>query len=93
VPVGGGAFVGPPRDGVVEIAYYTLAAHQGRGHATATAAALCAIARAAQPGIVLEAFTLPERNASTAILARLGFRQVGTAQDPDAGTVWAWRAG
>jgi len=90
--VGGGAFVGAPVDGVVEIAYFTLPEHEGRGHARATARGLVEIARATLPTVVLKAFTLPERNASTAILTKLGFRQVGIAQDPDAGTVWEWRS-
>lgn len=89
--VGGGAFVGPPQQGVVEIAYYTLKRFEGRRYASRTAAALCAVARRAQPGIVIKAYTLPERNASTRILERLGFTQVGEARDPDAGIVWEWR--
>jgi RimJ/RimL family protein N-acetyltransferase len=89
--VGGGAFVGPPQQGVVEIAYYTLKQFEGRRYASRTAAALVAIARGAQPGIVLKAYTLPQRNASTRILERLGFTQVGEASDPDAGIVWEWR--
>jgi RimJ/RimL family protein N-acetyltransferase len=91
--VGGGAFVGPPREGRVEIAYFTLPGLEGRGYATGTATALCRIARAADPNLLLTAFTLPETNASTAILARLGFRVFGTAVDPDAGEVWEWRMG
>lgn len=87
--VGGGAFVGPPRGGVVEIAYYTLPANAGRGHATRTARALVEIAHAA--GCTAIAHTLMEDNASTRILRRLGFTIDGTAQDDEAGTVWRWR--
>lgn len=90
--VGGGAFVGPPRENRVEIAYYTLKEFEGRGYATQTAAGLVAIARQTQPGIVIKAFTLPQRNASTRILERLGFGLFGSAHDPDAGDVWEWRA-
>ena len=90
--VGGGAYVGPPRENRVEIAYYTLKEFEGRGFATQTAARLVAIARRASPGIVIVAFTLPEQNASTRILQRLGFEHVGYASDPDAGDVWEWRA-
>src|SRR6185312_14127614 len=43
--VGGGAFVGAPRDGVVEIAYFTLPEFMGRGYATLTARHLVGIAR------------------------------------------------
>ena len=89
--VGGGAFVGAPKDNCVEIAYYTVKELEGRGYAGKTAAALVDIARKAASEIALVAHTLPEQNASTAILAKLGFTQTGTAEDPDAGTVWEWR--
>lgn len=92
VAVGGGAFVGAPRDGVVEIAYFTLPEFERRGFAHATASQLCQIARAALPGVVLSAFTLPELNPSSRILAKLGFVCVGIAHDDDAGEVWEWRA-
>ena len=36
--VGGGAFVGPPRDNRVEIAYFTLKEFEGLHYATRTAA-------------------------------------------------------
>ena len=34
--VGGGAFVGPPKEGYVEIAYFTLVSEQGHGYASRT---------------------------------------------------------
>jgi [ribosomal protein S5]-alanine N-acetyltransferase len=89
--VGGGAFVGPPRENRVEIAYFTLPEFEGLRYATRTAAELVAIARNSDPGIVISAFTLRESNASTKILQRLGLRLFGDAQDPDAGAVWEWR--
>lgn len=91
VAVGGGAFVGAPRDGVVEIAYFTLPGFEGRGFAYSTATQLCQIARTTLPDVTLSAFTLPELNASSRILAKLGFLQFGTAHDDDAGEVWEWR--
>jgi [ribosomal protein S5]-alanine N-acetyltransferase len=91
--VGGGAFVGPPRENCVEIAYFTLKELEGRGYATRTAAELVRIARAADPHIIISALTLPELNASAKILTRLGFSVVGKVQDPDAGEVWQWRTG
>jgi [ribosomal protein S5]-alanine N-acetyltransferase len=90
--VGGGAFVGPPRENRVEIAYFTLVELQGLGYATRTAAELIAIARNADPGILICAFTLREPNASTRILRRLGLKVFGEARDPDAGDVWEWRS-
>jgi RimJ/RimL family protein N-acetyltransferase len=91
-PVGGGAFVGAPREGVVEIAYFTLAEFMNRGYATQTATHLVAIARRTVPGITVKAFTLPQAGASTKVLERLGFKVVGHANDVDAGEVWEWRA-
>ena len=90
--VGGGAFVGPPQDSFVEIAYYTLKDHEGLGYASGTAALLVDIARGHDPDIKLRAFTLKEQNASTKILSNLGFRVAGIAQDVDAGEVLEWRA-
>ena len=89
--VGGGAFVGPPRENRVEIAYFTVEELEGLGYATRTATELVAIARKADPGIIITAFTLRESNASTKILQRLGLRLFGDAKDPDAGDVWEWR--
>jgi RimJ/RimL family protein N-acetyltransferase len=88
--VGGGAFKGPPRNGRVEIAYFTLEAERGRGWAGHTAAGLVALARQADPTLIVSAETLPEANASTRILERLGFVRTGLAQDADAGEVWHW---
>ncbi len=90
--VGGGAFVGAPRDNCVEIAYFTVSGKEGQGYATRTVAGLIDIARRTEPLILLKAYTLPEENASTSILRRFGFRVVGDAHDADAGTVWEWRA-
>jgi ribosomal-protein-alanine N-acetyltransferase len=90
--VGGGAFVGPPKDGYVEIAYFTLKEEQGQRYASQTASGLVEIARAHDPSIKLKAFTLKEENPSTRILRRLGFSFAGIAQDADAGEVWEWRA-
>ena len=89
--VGGGAFVGAPRENRVEIAYFTLKELEGLGYATRTATELVSIARKANPGIIITAFTLREPNASTKILQRLGLKLFGDAHDPDAGDVWEWR--
>jgi len=90
--VGGGAFVGPPKDGFVELAYFTLENEQGKGYATQTAASLMELARTTDPRIGLKAFTLKEENPSTRVLKRLGFSIIGVAEDADAGEVWEWRA-
>ena len=85
------AFVEPPRDGAVEIAYGTAPAHQRRGIATAMAGWL--IARAfAEKGIeAVVANTAPEFNASTRILVRHGFVRDGVVQDHEIGEAWHWK--
>ncbi len=88
--VGGCAFVGPPADNRVEIAYYTAPDHQGKGYATAAAQCLVAIARDAAPGIQLTAKTEPRRNPSTRILTGLGFAHVGSTVDDEIGEAWLW---
>ena len=81
---------GPEADGTVEIAYHTFAAFEGRGFATAMAREM--IDRAVRSGVVREivAHTLPEHNASTRILERVGLQRAGEARDPEVGTVWRW---
>jgi RimJ/RimL family protein N-acetyltransferase len=88
--VGCCAFKSGPRGNRVEIAYHTFAPHEGRGIATEMARMLVAIARASLPGVVVAAQTLPEENASTRILTKLGFARTGWADDDEAGRVWEW---
>ena len=89
--VGACGFVNAPdAAGAVEIGYGTFPPYERHGFAGASCAAL--LARAARTGQVhiVRAHTLPVPNASTRILARHGFVQVGTAEDPDEGPVWRW---
>lgn len=78
-------YKGPARE-VVEIAYGIFPPFEGRGYATAAAAAL--IARTKARTIV--AHTLPGPNASTRVLEKNGLRFVGEVQDPEDGRVWRW---
>ncbi|HWM26012.1 MAG TPA: GNAT family N-acetyltransferase [Chthoniobacterales bacterium] len=89
--VGTCAFKTGPRLGKVEIAYYTFPPFEGQGIATAMARALIEIARTADRTMELTAQTLPEPNASNAILRKLGFQFVGAVDVPDEGAVWEWR--
>ena len=89
--VGGCAFVGAPKGGLTEIAYFTLAEYEGRGFATQTVSRMVEIARQTDPRICLTAKTLPNENPSTAILRRTGFQFVGETSDDDIGLAWAWR--
>lgn len=89
--VGNLGFKGPPdADGAVEIAYGVVPAREGRGFATAAARAGLAFAREQGDVRTIRAHTLPERNASTTILAKLGFADLGPVEDPEDGTVWRW---
>lgn len=90
-PVGTCGFKSPPRDGRVEIAYFTFPEWEGRGLASAMAADLVAVARRHGSSVLVAAQTLPERNASHRILEKLGFRHVATIDHPEDGTVWEWQ--
>ena len=88
--VGTCAFRSPPRNGEVEIAYFTFPDFEGRGLATKMARHLIEIAQAAAPDITIFAFTLPEKNASNRILQKLGFGFAGETRDEDDRVVWRW---
>lgn len=89
-PVGSCGYKSKPVAGKVEIAYFTFPGHEGLGHASAMAAELIAIARGHAPSVAVTAQTLPERNASHRILEKLGFRNTGTIDHPEDGTVFEW---
>jgi [ribosomal protein S5]-alanine N-acetyltransferase len=83
------SFKGPPADGAVEIAYYTFAGFEGRGIATAMARFLLDQA-SRMPGVTkVVAHTLPENNASTHILEKLGMTLTGVGEE-DGIAVWRW---
>ena len=88
--VGTCAFKGTPRDGSVEIAYFTFPGFEGRGVGSGMAALL--VSTAAESSVVTQviAHTLPELNASGVILTRNGFTRTGDVIDPDDGLVWRW---
>jgi len=91
--VGTCAFVAPPAEGMVEIAYFTFPGGEGRGVATTMARALLDIARAAPEVRTVRAHTLPADGPSPRILEKLAFERVGDAEDADAGRVWRWERG
>ena len=88
--IGACGFKGPPTDGTVEIAYGVVPDYQGKGYATEAAQALIAYARDSGQVRTIRAHTLPEPNASTRVLAKCGFKQVGEVNDPEDGVVWRW---
>jgi RimJ/RimL family protein N-acetyltransferase len=84
-------YTGPPTaDGVVEIAYGIAPSYQGRGLATLAAAELTRRAFDDVRVRVVCAHTLPEHNASSRVLEKLGMSFVGFANDADEGQVWRW---
>ncbi len=83
------AFETPPVSREVEIAYFTFPEQEGRGIATAMAQGLIELAN--KHGVVkIKAQTLPEKNASTRILEKLGFEFSGPVIHPKDGEVWEW---
>lgn len=88
--IGTCAFKQAPIKSAVEIAYFTFPEHERQGVATAAARELIQIARQNNPRIRITAQTLPEKNASNAILVKLGFVLAGEAVDDDVGRVWEW---
>ncbi len=89
--VGTCAFKAPPFDGEVEIAYFTFPGSEGKGHATAMTCELIRIAREADPAVAIIAQTLPEENASTAVLKKNGFEFEKKFDHIEDGKVWQWR--
>ena len=88
--IGACGFKSPPQNNRVEIAYFTFPQYESRGVATRMAASLIAIAKANAPDIKVTAQTLPEENASTTILRKLGFSLTSTVEHPEDGLVWEW---
>lgn len=91
--VGTCAFKSPPKDGTVEIAYFTFPEHESRGIASKMTRQLIGIASEHAPDVQVTAHTMVDRNASHRILEKNGFIAVGTSQDDEDGTILVWRRG
>ena len=87
--VGTCSFKGPPDGGVLEIAYFTFPGFEGRGIGTEMARFLLERARTLTGITAVIAHTLPERNASTRILEKLGMSFSREDIEDDV-TVWRW---
>lgn len=89
--LGSGGFAARPVDRAVEIGYEVAPEFRGRGYGTAAARAL--VERAVASGEVdrVIAHTRPGPNASTGVLASVGFEHVADQEDPEVGTIWEWR--
>ncbi|WP_051361722.1 GNAT family N-acetyltransferase [Solimonas soli] len=91
--VGSCAFVTPPRDGVVEIAFQTFEHHEGRGVATAMVQRLLGLAYRNAPSSTVAARTPAREGAATRVLRKLDFRLRDCLRDPQDGVVWLWQRG
>lgn len=88
--VGTCAFTGEPRDGRVEIAYFTFPEFGGQGVATSMARALLEVVDGSGAQVLVFAHTLPAVNASNSVLKKLGFTFAGTVPHAEEGSVWEW---
>ncbi len=88
--LGSCGFTGQPKNGQVEIAYWTFKAFEGRGVASFACQQLIHIAHSADPKITITAKTAPEHNASTKILEKNSFRFKEVVQDEEIGDAWLW---
>ena len=91
VLVGGGGFLGPPQDGVVQLGYSVLPEFQRRGYATEMVRGLATWAFVQSGVRVIAAETEWANPASVRVLERAGFQAAGAATDP-AGTRFELRS-
>jgi [ribosomal protein S5]-alanine N-acetyltransferase len=88
--VGSCGFVGQPKYGKVEVAYWTFKDFEGQGIASFACKELVAIAYRTDPSLTITAKTAPEHNASTKILAQNNFVFTEIVQDHEIGDAWLW---
>lgn len=89
--VGCCGFTGPPKNGSVEIAYWTFKEFEGQGIASFSCRELISISKQTDPTITVTAKTAPEYNASTKILQNNGFVFFEIVQDDEIGDAWLWK--
>ena len=89
--IGQCGFTGPPgSDGIVEIAYGVEVEYREKGYATEAAMGLVEYAIEDARVRAVRAHTLPKESASTRVLKKCGFVQIGESIDHEAGLVWKW---
>jgi len=88
--VGSCGFTGQPKEGKVEIAYWTFKEFEGQGIASFSCKELVSISRQTDPTLTITAKTAPEQNASTKILQKNGFKFIEIVQDHEIGDAWLW---
>jgi RimJ/RimL family protein N-acetyltransferase len=90
--VGNGGFAGPPNaDGEVEIGYEIAPQFRNRGFATTAVEGILKIAFSREQVQAVIAHTLPEENASSAVLKKCGFSLVAEMAHSGLDLVWRWR--
>ena len=87
-------FKGPPdSERTVEIGYGLAPGYRGRGFASEAVRTVAGYCFETGRIAVVRAHTLPEPNASTHVLRKCGFQNIGDVIDPDDpenGLVWRW---
>ena len=89
--VGSCSFTGKPKDGKVEIAYWTFKEFEGQGIASFACNELIKIAQNTDPKVTVTAKTAPEHSASTKILENNKFIFTEIVQDEEIGDAWFWK--
>ncbi|MBK9736951.1 MAG: GNAT family N-acetyltransferase [Saprospiraceae bacterium] len=88
--VGSCGYTGQPKDGKVEIAYWTFKRFENKGIASFSCKALISIAQQFDPTITITPKRHLEYNASTKILQSNGFVFTRVVQDHEIGDAWLW---
>ena len=88
--VGSCGFKGRPKEGKVEIAYWTFEEFENQGISSFSCKELISISQKFDPTITITATTAPGNNASTKILQNNGFEYSGIVQDHEIGDAWLW---
>lgn len=91
VLVGNGGFHGlPDPEGVVEVGYEIASPYRNRGYATEAVRGLVRFAFEDPRARRIVAHTLAEKNASNAVLARIGMKFAQEVANDEVGKVWRW---
>jgi ribosomal-protein-alanine N-acetyltransferase len=89
--IGLGGFKGEPNEeGIVEIGYEIAPTFRRRGLAMEAARGMIRHAFSHPQINRVDACTMPERNASTGVLEKVGMKHVEIVNDPEDGEVWRW---
>lgn len=80
--VGGGGFLGPPTEKVVQIGYSVLSQFQRRGYATEMVNGLLGWVRGGDLATTVRAETEWENPGSARVLEKAGFKKVGPSDSP-----------